>query len=204
VRYQEGPAGPFPDLGLLPQPPELRASAGQLADEGGQRAVVRVEGERCPQLGGNAGCDLVPFAEEHVPVRIKENQPRVVARVLVAAVDRPAEAVGGHHLERLVSQGGKLPVPLSDQLGEVPADPVARPRHLRPRRRDREQVPMGVGAELERAGEGIQRARRGIALAALLQPGVVVETEAGQLGDFFASKPRYPARAAEQQSGLIG
>jgi hypothetical protein len=79
----------------------------------------------------------------------------VVAVVLVAAVDGPAELVGGNHIEYLVGQGRRLLVPLIKQLRKVMVDYAApRSRQLRGRRGDGGQVPLGIGNEIEGAREG--------------------------------------------------
>lgn len=52
-------------------------------------------------------------------------------------------------------------------------------------------VALPVG-EAQRSGHGNQDALRDVAATALLQPHVVVEADAGELGEFLAPESRHP------------
>ena len=68
-----------------------------------------------------------------------------------------------------------------------------------------EQVGVLGVVELQGTGDGLQHAVGRAAQIALLQPGVVVGADPGELGDLLAAQARHPAAGAVQRhAGLLG
>ena len=127
---------------------------------------------------GEPACSVAASAlcGQHVHPAAEDQGRRVRPRVASAAGARAGRAPGGAALRR--------------RRGAGPGELV--------------QVRDGVVVELQRPGERVEHLLRRMALAALLEPDVVVGADAGERGELLTPQPRDAAAAQVRQADILG
>src|SRR3954447_8873866 len=198
-----------------PAGPELLTARGQLTDQIGQGAVAPVTaGLRTEAADGVEGDALPVAVERGRALGGQEDEPRQVRgpgrTIEHRRVQGTAERVRGQDVEPAVADerrraGHRVEDPLHARpdLRLCPAAGGARARGV-PDAGEVEQVRALDVVELQRDGDGVEHPVGGAADGALLQARVVVDAQAGHLGDLLAAQPGNASVAAvEGEAGPL-
>jgi hypothetical protein len=196
------------DLVLGPQRPEALALALERVDQPSEAGVPDASRVLGAEAGERRARGVVPLRATRRGAR--EQPPQEVRR----AVGR-----GGRDSE----QAGRCPVPREDvrprteQLGRVWDERVDERAQLGRRlvrldpvgqrqldAREVEEMRTFAAVELEHTRNGVEHPGGRLDLAALLQPRVPRESDAGELRDLLAPQPRRAASAAALDAGALG
>lgn len=145
--------------------------------------------------------------DEHGPGRgVGEQDPHHVAHLAERGQQRRGQGVGRQDVEGGAQDVGGRGRERVEQLQQRRMDLVTSAVRPQPRVQagEPEQVFPAVGAQAQGLADGGQDLRRGVALAALFEAGVVVGADAGQDRHLFPPQPRHPAAPARGGEPRVG
>ena len=210
-----GSVGALVDPLLRPVLPEERAARGEFGQQAGQFPVVGIPSGVHPQHGGGVRGGGVPVRVQFARRGVEEEEAGLVALVRRPRVEvgdqRAGERVGGHHVRapaqderravRGVERGQQSANRLADGLAGHPAAVAGSDGALMGQI---EQVRVFGVVQSQRGRQRLQHLGRRGPATALLEPGVVVDAHAGQLGEFLAAQARHPPPGADGHARVGG